>query len=123
MGSEKSFGIVFGFVFLVIGFFPLSKGENMHLWALVLALIFLLLAYFVPETLSILNKIWFKLGMAIGAIVAPIVMTFIYVITVAPIGLIIRLIGVDLLRQKLNKNTKSYWIERDQSVNSMRDQF
>lgn len=123
MGSEKGFGIIFAIVFSVIGLYPLLAGEGVRLWSLVVALVFFVLAYLAPKTLSVPNKLWFKLGMALGAIVAPIVMALVYIIAVTPTGLIVRLCGKDLLRQKLDKNAKSYWIERDQPVGSMKDQF
>ncbi len=122
-GSEKSFGIVFAVVFLLISLYPLVDNKDVHLWSLIISLIFFLLAYVAPKVLSIPNKLWFKLGMALGAIVAPVVMALVYFSTVVPIGLIMRLMGKDLLRQKLDKNTKSYWIERNEPMGSMKDQF
>ncbi len=99
------------------------NGEVVSLWSLIIALIFFALAYIAPKVLSAPNKLWFKLGIALGAFVAPIVMVFVYFTTVVPIGLVMRLMGKDLLRQKLDKNAKSYWIERSQPVGSMKDQF
>lgn len=121
--SEKNFGIVFAIVFLLIGLYPIINNLHIHLWPLFIALSFLLSAYFSPKLLFIPNKLWFKFGMLLGAIIAPIVMAMVYFITVLPVGLIMRLLGKDLLRQKLNKNTKSYWIERTQSIGSMKNQF
>jgi hypothetical protein len=88
-------------------------GRDVHAWALIVALILLALALLAPKTLSVLNKLWLKQGMALGAVVAPIVMAIVYFITVAPTGLLIRLTGKDLLREKLDRNAKSYWIKRD----------
>ena len=122
-GSEKNFGIVFAVVFLLISLYPLVDNKDVHLWSLVISLIFFLLAYVDPKVLSVPNKLWFKLGMALGAVVAPVVMALVYFSTVVPIGLIMRLMGKDLLRQKLDKNTKSYWIERNEPMGSMKDQF
>ena len=122
-GSEKSFGIVFAVVFLLISLYPLVDNKDVHLWSLIISLIFFLLAYVAPKVLSIPNKLWFRLGMALGALVAPVVMALVYFSTVVPIGLIMRLMGKDLLRQKLDENTKSYWIERNEPMGSMKDQF
>ena len=82
-----------------------------------------MLAYLAPKVLSVPNKLWFKLGIGVGSIFAPVVMAVIYFSTVVPIGLIMKLIGKDLLRQKLDKNAKSYWIERNEPMGSMKDQF
>ncbi|MDB4026796.1 SxtJ family membrane protein [Candidatus Thioglobus sp.] len=121
--SPKSFGIVFSIVFLVVALYPLTKDEDVRLWAIIVSGIFLLLAFIVPKTLSILNIIWFKFGVLMGFIVAPIVMILVYYTAVMPTGFIMRLMGKDLLKQKLDKNIKSYWIERTEPMGTMKNQF
>ena len=123
IGSQKSFGIIFSIVFLIFGLYPLINSEAIHLWSLLVSLILLALAFLAPKTLSLPNLLWFKLGLMLGAIVAPIVMALVYITTVIPTGLFVKLIGKDLLRQKLDKNAKTYWIEREQPVGTMKDQF
>ena len=82
-----------------------------------------MLALLAPRALSSPNKLWFKFGLLLGSIVAPIVMALIYFVTILPTGLIMRLLGKDLLKPKLDKNAKSYWIERTEPVGSMKNQF
>jgi len=121
--SEKSFGIVFSIVFLIVALYPLINSEGLRIWALVASIIFFFLAFIAPKVLVFPNKLWFKFGLLLGSIVAPIVMAFIYFVTVLPTGLIMRLLGKDLLKQKLDKNAKSYWIERKEPMGSMKNQF
>ena len=121
--SPKSFGVVFSCVFLIIALYPLITSEGLRIWALVVSIIFFLLAFLAPKILVLPNKLWFKFGLLIGSIVAPIVMAFVYFVTVLPTGLIMRLLGKDLLKQKLDKNAKSYWIERKEPMGSMKNQF
>ncbi len=104
--SEKSFGVVFSIVFLIVALYPLINSESLRIWALVVSIIFFLLAFLAPKILVLPNKLWFKFGILIGSIVAPIVMTLVYFVTVLPTGLIMRLLGKDLLKQKLDKNDK-----------------
>ncbi len=122
-GSEKSFGIVFATVFFLIALYPLLDGGNPRLWAVGVALLFVAAAYLAPSLLVLPNRLWFKLGMALGAVVAPVVMGLVYFTTVVPVGLIMRLMGRDLLQKKLDAGAKSYWIEREQPVGSMENQF
>ena len=122
-GSEKSFGIVFSVVFLMVALYPLIYFEDFRIWALVISVIFLLLSFIAPKVLSFPNKLWFKFGIFLGSIVTPIVMILVYFITVLPTGFIMRLLGKDLLKQKLDKNAKSYWIERSEPMGSMKNQF
>ena len=121
--SEKSFGIVFSIVFLIVALYPLINSEGLRIWALVASIIFFFLAFIAPKVLVFPNKLWFKFGLLIGSIVAPIVMAFVYFVTVLPTGLIMRLLDKDLLKQKLDKNAKSYWVKRSEPMGSMKNQF
>ena len=121
--SPKSFGIVFSIVFLIVALYPLTNSEGVNIWALIVSAIFLSLAFAVPQVLVLPNKLWFKFGILLGSIIAPIVMALVYFVTVLPAGLIMRLLGKDLLRQKLDRNAKSYWIKRDEPMGSMKNQF
>ena len=123
IGSEKSFGIFFAFIFMVIGFLPLIEDNSPRLWALSISILFLMLAIFSPRTLKIPNKLWFKFGIFLGGIIAPICMAIIFATTIVPVGLTLRLFGKDLLRFKLNPSAKSYWIKRTDDPQSMKYQF
>jgi hypothetical protein len=121
--SEKSFGIVFSIVFLIVALYPLINSEGLRIWALVASIIFFFLAFIAPKVLVFPNKLWFKFGLLLGSIVAPIVMAIVYFVTVLPTGLIMRIFDKDLLKQKPDKNAKSYWIERSELMGSMKNQF
>tara|TARA_B110000967_G_C18888889_1_gene565958 strand:- start:2924 stop:3328 length:405 start_codon:yes stop_codon:yes gene_type:complete len=121
--SNKSFGVVFAFVFLIIALYPIINSEKVNIWGLIIAAIFFTLGFFRPQYLSFLNLIWHKFGLLLGGIVSPIVMFILYFLTVVPTGLIMKLLGNDLLNQKLNKKTNSYWVERDKPMGSMKNQF
>ena len=122
-GSERGFGIVFAVVFGLFGIWPVLSAEPPRLVLIFVAALFLLLAFLAPKLLRIPNKLWLKLGMLIGAVVAPIVMGLVYFVAVLPTGLWIRLRGKDLLSVKIDKSAKSYWIERTEKMQSMRNQF
>ena len=122
-GSEKSFGIVFSIVFFIVGLYPLFNSQDFHIWALLIAVIFIILSYWAPKVLTFPNKLWFKFGMLIGHLVTPILMALIYFIAVLPTGLIMRILGKDLINTRLDKKTKSYWIIRDEKMGPMKNQF
>lgn len=121
--SAKSFGIVFSMVFLLFGLYPLTNSVDIRLWAIIVSVIFLFFAFFWPQALALPNKLWFKFGIFLGSIIAPIVMALVYFVAVLPTGLIMRLLGNDLLKQKFDKNAKSYWIEKSEPMGSMKNQF
>jgi Mg2+/Co2+ transporter CorB len=121
--SPRSFGVVFSIFFLIISLYPLTNSKGIHIWALILSVLFLFLAFVAPKSLSLLNKLWFKFGILLGSIISPIVMALIYFLTVLPTGIIMRLLKKDLLNQKIEKNSNSYWIHRSEKMNSMKNQF
>ena len=123
LGSEKNFGFIFTIFFVVIGIYPLWYGNNIRFWSLVLAFIFLFITIFLSRVLIVPNKLWFIIGKLLGNIVSPIIILLLYFLTVTPIGIIMRLLGKDLISLKLDKSAKSYWIEREKSLDSMENQF
>ncbi len=123
MGSEKGSGITFAVIFIIIGLYPLISNGSIYWWSLIIASILIILAFFTPGILSTPNRLWFEFGIMLGNIIAPIIMALVYVMTVIPTGLFVRMAKKDLLLQKLDKNAKSYWIERKDPVNTMKDQF
>ena len=120
--NNKSFGILFFIIFLLVAFWPLINSEFIRLWALGIASIFLVLGITNSKILTPVKKGWVKLGEILGKIIAPIVMGFIYFIIITPIGLLMRLVGKDVLNLKFNKND-SYWIKRAKNINTMKRQF
>ena len=122
VGSNRSFGIVFFVVFLLVSLYPLINGDNVRFWSLVISFIFLALGLLNSNILTPLNKIWFKLGILLGRVVSPLVMGIIYFFVVTPIGIFMRFLKKDLLSLKLT-NQKSYWIEKNEPKSKMKNQF
>ena len=120
--SNRNFGIVFSIVFLIISLWPLLSQNDIRIWSLIISGIFLVLGLINSKLLLPLNKIWFKFGILLGNFIAPIVMGIVYFMVVTPTGLIMRLLGKDLLNLKKN-NKDTYWIEKDNSNSDLKNQF
>ena len=121
--SNKSFGLLFFVVFLIIGLWPLKNGENLNFYFIAVSIIFLILGLINSKLLSPLNKSWIKLGEILGIIIAPIVMALVYFVILTPVSLIVRIFGKDLLNLKLLKDKETYWIKRKKSLGPMKKQF
>ena len=103
IGSNRNFGIVFFIVFLVVSLWPLTYGEPIRIWSAIISLVFLILGLMNSKLLTPLNKLWFKFGMILGAIIAPIVMGVVFFLVITPIGIIMRIMGKDLLKKRYDK--------------------
>ena len=121
--SNRSFGIIFFILFLVLGVWPLKNSESLNYYLIVLSGVFLVLGLINSKILSPLNKAWIKLGEILGMIIAPIVMAIVYFFFLTPISLIVRIFGKDLLGINFNKKLASYWIKRNKKIGSMHKQF
>ena len=120
--TNRNFGIVFSIVFLLIALWPLLKQNDIRIWSLIISIIFLILGLLNSNILLPLNKLWFKFGILLGNIVAPIVMGIVYFLVVTPTGIIMRMFRKDLLNLKKN-NKNTYWIDKDNSNSNLKNQF
>ena len=122
INSNKSFGIVFFIVFLLISTSPLLNEGDIRIWSLIVSLIFLILGLLNSNILTPLNRIWFRFGILLGRFVAPIVMSVVFFFVVTPIALMMRLFNKNLLGLKKD-NKNSYWINSSKIKSKMKDQF
>ena len=122
ISSNRSFGIVFFVVFLLIAFYPLTNQADIRIWSVIISLIFLSLGLLNSKLLTPLNKIWFKFGIFLGKIVSPLIMGLIFFAVVTPIAFLMRILKKDLLNLKFSKNN-SYWIEKSGPKSKMKNQF
>lgn len=124
--SDRSFGLVFTFFFLIVGLLPTLHGHGIRLWALELSGGFLLLALVIPRVLAPANRAWTKFGLLLHDIVSPIALGILFFVVVTPTGLLMRLLGKDPLRLRFERSAKSYWIVRTPpgpDAESLKNQF
>ena len=122
IGSNRSFGIVFFVVFLIIGLWPIINNGDIRNWSVIISAIFLVLGLLNSKVLTPLNKAWFRFGIFLGNFIAPIVMAIVYFLVVTPIGILMKIVKKDLINLKKNTN-KTYWIEKKEIKTSMKNQF
>ena len=120
--SNRNFGVVFFIVFLIIALWPLLKQNEIRIWSLIISFIFFVLGLINSKLLTPLNKLWFKFGILLGNIISPIVMGIVFFLVVTPTGLVMRIFRKDILKLKKNSND-TYWINKDNTNSSMRNQF
>jgi len=124
--SDRSFGFVFAVVFAIIGFWPFYATGKVHIWALVVAAVFVGVALVVPKLLAPLNKIWTKFGLLLHKIVNPVIMGLLFYVVITPFGIVPRVLGKKFLDTVPDPLVESYWIIRKPpgpAPECMKDQF
>ncbi|MGV7219903.1 MAG: SxtJ family membrane protein [Nitrospinales bacterium] len=124
--SNRSFGIVFTIVFLIISLIPLINSGSIRIWSLVLAAIFLLASFIKPEILQPLNNLWTRFGLLLSKVMNPIILGLLFFLVVTPIGILMRIFSGNPMKPKFDPTAQSYWIKRDPpgpKPESLSDQF
>jgi hypothetical protein len=116
-----TFGILFFIFFFIIGIYPLKSGGVIRISSIVLSIFFLIITIVKPNLFTILNKLWIRFGILLGKIISPIVMGLVFFFVVSPIGALVRILKKDIMG--LKRRSSSYWINRDDKLQSMKKQF
>ena len=126
VSSNRSFGMVFTLVFLVVGIWQISAEKSLGWYFFASAILFFIVAITFPSLLGPFNRAWFKFGLLLGQAVNPVILGLVFFLVVTPIGIVRRLLGKDSLHLKTKPNLKSYWIDRNPpgpKLGSMTKQF
>ena len=125
--NNITFGILFFIFFLIIGLYPAIAWErtDIKVWSIFLSLLFLIITIIKPNLFTFPNRLWIQFGILLGKIISPIIMFLVFFLIVTPTGNLIRIFGKDAMRLKKtsNNNVNSYWINRVDKFQSMREQF
>lgn len=124
--SDRSVGLVFAVVFLIIAVAPWFFGGGIRVWSFVVSVVFAVAALTVPGILAPLNKVWTRFGLLLHSVVSPIVLGLMFFAVVTPMGLIMRMLGKDPLRLRRDTTAPTYWLERSPpgpKPESLSDQF
>ena len=110
--SDRAFGYVFAVIFAIVGFGRLMHGGAPRWWAVGVAATILAAAVVWTRSLCPFNRLWLKFGLLLHHVVNPIVMGFLFYLVIAPMGIVMRLAGRDLLKIRRDPAAATYWIER-----------
>jgi hypothetical protein len=116
-----TFGILFFVFFLIIGLYPLVSFGVIRIWSVVLSLVFLIITIIRPNLFTFLNKSWIQFGILLGKIISPIIMGLVFFFVVTPTGILVRILKKDVMG--LKRGASSYWIYREDKLQSMKKQF
>ena len=119
LGSERSFGAVFSLVSVLVGLEPLIRGHRPRLVLLGLGAVFVYFSVWRPESLTALNRLWYRLGSILGGLVAELVMLVLFCAVIIPTGLALRAVRRGPFAPGAGRARESYWQVRGLDVPSM----
>lgn len=120
--QNRQFGLLLTAVLLGIFLYKAFFLDTISIILSLTSLIFLLFTIFFPKVFHVPSKIWIKFGFLLGLLLTPLILTLVYVFTIIPINLLLRVFNYEILRLK-KTNQLSYWIIRNQKSTNFKDQF
>jgi hypothetical protein len=109
----RKFGITVGIVIVLISVFLFWKSKGGAPYLLGTGLVFILFGIATPNILKYIYLIWMSFAVVMGFFVSRLILSLFYFIIFTPVGVVTRLLGKDLLKEKWNTKATSYWITRE----------
>lgn len=118
----KNFGFFFSTLFLILTIFFFLKNNEFKILLFFSSFLLFFLSILCPIALKYPSKIWEMVGISLGIIFSPIILTVIYCATIVPINFLMRILGKDLINLKFSER-KTYWVNRKNKNITFKNQF
>ena len=105
----RKFGITIGTVLVLLGIILSIKAGNYLLFLSLAGLVLMLVSLMFSKLLRPLYIIWMSIAAVLGFIMSRIILSLIYYLVFAPVGIILRILKKDLLDRKIEPDKESYW--------------
>ena len=109
--NNKSFGAQLSLIFFII-FLIRLYFDFFGILEIILILssaFFITISYLRPSFLNLIRIIFLELAKLLAKFINPIIMFLLYLFIFIPFGLVLKIFRYDPLKNKINKNLKSYW--------------
>jgi hypothetical protein len=113
----RKFGLVVGGVFGALGLLLLARGRTSAPWFLAPGTVLLFFGALWPRVLKPVYIVWMSLAIVLGFAVSQVILTLVFFLVFAPLGLVARCAGRDFLNRKLDPQAASYWVRRERRGN------
>jgi hypothetical protein len=105
----RSFGLMVGGIFLVIGIWPMVfRGEGLRIWAAGVGLTLIVLGLVFPASLAHVHRAWMAAGHVLGWINTRIILGIFFYAILTPFGVAMRLLGKDFMHLKPAPGAETY---------------
>jgi len=115
----REFGLTTGAAVVVIFglFFPWMLERDWPAWPWIIAAAFWSLALVQPLWLRRIYRAWMRFGLLASRIMTPLVLGIVFFVMIAPMAMVMRLMGKDPMQRVLDPKQKSYRVQSAKSPN------
>ncbi len=108
----RKFGLTIGILLVALSIFLFWRDVDSYLYTLSFGLILTLFGLVKPKFLRPIYILWMIFALILGQIMTRVILTIIFILLFTPVGLILRFLRKDILNEKYDRQTESYWIKR-----------
>ena len=120
----RSFGLLVGGIFLLIGLWPIVRGSQPRTWATILGIVLIGPGLVAPQILAPAYTVWMGIAHVLGWINARIIMSIVYFIVFTPIAIFLRVMHKTPIRLGFDRSLSTYRVNREARLSShMKNQF
>ena len=109
IGELRKFGLIMAVPLSLIGGLMLWRGRAAGPYMLALAAFFLITGLVVPGALEPVERIWMEFARRLSVVMTYVILTLTFYLVITPVGLLLRLLGKDLLGRQFDPKMHSYW--------------
>jgi hypothetical protein len=120
-GALRKFGLTMGIAFLLIALLVMIRHKHNPLPISIISIVFFISAFIIPNLLKPIYILWMRFALVLSWVNTRLILLIIFYLIFTPIGLAMRLFGIDLLERKSDKNKKSYWKKKEKKSFSRLD--
>jgi len=126
INNLRKFGITMGTVLLVVTTLIFIKHRHIAVSTSAISLVFFVSALLIPGYLKPLYSLWMKFAFILAWVNTRLILFVLFYLVFTPLGLVMRILGVDALDRKIDRNKDSYWKKKEKkefSLSAYRRQF
>jgi multisubunit Na+/H+ antiporter MnhG subunit len=110
----RKFGLTIGVLLVALSIFLFWRDVHSYLYIFFFGLFLTLFGLVKPKFLRPIYVVWMIFALILGHIMTRVILTIIFILLFTPVGLILRFLRKDILNEKYDRQTESYWIKRKQ---------
>lgn len=109
----RNFGLLFFVVSAAMGGLSYWRGSSNWRWFIGGSGLFLILGLFLPFLLKPFYKAWMIFAFLLGWVMTRIIVTLTFFLIFTPVGFVLRILGKDLLNEKIDRSVRTYWLRHE----------
>jgi len=105
----REFGLTIGIILLILGGIALWRGKEIAPYFLGVGAALAVSGIVLPAVLKPFQKVWMGFSVVMGFFMSRLILLILFFLVLTPMSILTRILGKDILDQRIDKDAGSYW--------------